>query len=460
MKIRIKTKKDLKEYPIESLFGPVSNLKITGPIKDNVPMWHSFHLKWKKKSLLSVSGKKKYSKEPCRHAAVKFYNNIHAAIPAFVSVYGKIRGSASEILEAGKKYPCSCEPTVLKSVTVADESKPWSKPDKPVWEILKGPQQGISPDKTLPRGPVLEGSLTGEKKYSSHSLRPVYPAVAGFYVLMESRLKFESWLIDQQYGTIIPEGNELGLRPGFRWDPDSPDRFPSRYLQTRILYEEFAGCDDAYGERLSRNFFDYLTLAALGEATYARSKGSFRGDADSFDESSHSMKCQLDPRKILPLCEAIFEKVPWGGGYGGEPWARIAKAAMGFFSLDRVRFIDSVVDLSHHGGLAFNKGMILQNPPSITGYRGMLTHKTRKGLLDPSGGRHAVPHEVLRWVQRLTGEGVLPRITHLDPVKDVTVPILIWGTGDLDFVIEGKKAKETREFYPEQREVGDPVYEG
>jgi hypothetical protein len=63
---------------------------------------------------------------------------------------------------------------------------------------------------------------------------------------------------------------------------------------------------------------------------------------------------QYDPKASLPKLRDLFLEC-WLQPYGGSAWAIISETAMKYWSMPPEIFIDHCVDLSHHGGLAFDK---------------------------------------------------------------------------------------------------------
>ena len=68
--------------------------------------------------------------------------------------------------------------------------------------------------------------------------------------------------------------------------------------------------------------------------------------------------------KYLRLTARIFRDENWMGGFGGEPWAKIAETTRDFLrgKLTHPVFIDHVFDLRHNGGTLFDKhAMVAKN---------------------------------------------------------------------------------------------------
>lgn len=119
-----------------------------------------------------------------------------------------------------------------------------------------------------------------------------------------------------------------------------------------------------YSERLTDKLFcalrDYLTLASFGEARHAlyKSKGIIEDIENSGRVTAYTKAANYDPVKFLPQTIDLFKNYDWiDTAYGGDAWASIAQAAlMGWEGkLTKMVWIDHAVDLSHNGGLAFDK---------------------------------------------------------------------------------------------------------
>lgn len=61
--------------------------------------------------------------------------------------------------------------------------------------------------------------------------------------------------------------------------------------------------------------------------------------------------------QFLEQAVNIFGNYNWGGGYGGQKWADVAKCALdrAMNRLDKIQFIDRAFDLKHNGGPIFDK---------------------------------------------------------------------------------------------------------
>lgn len=125
---------------------------------------------------------------------------------------------------------------------------------------------------------------------------------------------------------------------------------------------------------LSQTLLDYITMACLGEA---RHSNVVRNRDTSTNPLFHAMVLvgsKLDREstwaatpyldtlwgraQTLAHLKDLFHSLDWGGGsYGGPAWGLIAERAHEFTigSLTPMLFIDTIVNVVHNGGWAFNK---------------------------------------------------------------------------------------------------------
>jgi hypothetical protein len=74
---------------------------------------------------------------------------------------------------------------------------------------------------------------------------------------------------------------------------------------------------------------------------------------------SFDLAKQMDPVKFMSVAAEIFDESGWHGAYGGENWARIARAWLKLRETesgpDLVVILDHIYDLQHNTGTVFNK---------------------------------------------------------------------------------------------------------
>ncbi len=141
------------------------------------------------------------------------------------------------------------------------------------------------------------------------------------------------------------------------------------FLQSSALFiEDFTAYKKEFERKLARVLFDYLALAAFGEARHA--------EPDTIEDTvfARPQSCKIlsrntaydratthDPKKFLPYIVSLFRNRDafCGGCVGGDSWARIAESALLYFTMPAPVFIDHVVDLSHNGGICFDKPVLV-----------------------------------------------------------------------------------------------------
>lgn len=225
--------------------------------------------------------------------------------------------------------------------------------------------------------------------------------------------------------------------------------------------EIFIGCTELGAElepyaktfiaRIARNIFDYLLLACWGEMRHASTEGLSR-------KSTYKKGIDFDPIYSLPVLATAFRTLHWGSGYGGTVWAKIVEAASIYLTFNPILFLDHAVDLSHHGGLVFNKGIIVDQPEKYR-YLFMLNAKQDGSILalkDCYFNDPALPIEVhskclneLRVARTIDSFRGPPSISN--------VPFIAWGTKVLthDLLLEllevrqyGSQEEEEKESRP------------
>ena len=162
---------------------------------------------------------------------------------------------------------------------------------------------------------------------------------------------------------------------------------------------------DRFTQKLGEILHDYLFLICGGEARHAISKSQYYipnipyGGARS--ESYDKLK-QYNPRQASDVLIKLFSSPCRENSYGGAKWANIAQAVKMFYEknsnpnhIDVI--IDHCVDLSHNGGICFNKSEAnMLRTYSSDRYIAFLDHKRKsKTIVDL----------VEKWQRNMWGEG-------------------------------------------------------
>lgn len=133
---------------------------------------------------------------------------------------------------------------------------------------------------------------------------------------------------------------------------------PSEVSPARArLKDEICNAREDFGRILANLLFDVIVRMCFGEARHAYERCGYviQEIAPKMDRKTvYKFAEQFDPKTSLPKLRNLFLEC-WLQPYGGSTWAIIAETAMKYWSLPEVIFIDYCVDLSHHGGLAFDK---------------------------------------------------------------------------------------------------------
>ena len=280
--------------------------------------------------------------------------------------------------------------------------------DKPIPPTIP-PAKPHTPKSTLPSIPILydpiEGdSLTDGEPHIPTASRPIGSSVMGLYVLEELSNTLSLFLLSRGY--LVSRGVWTDKVEDWRnetvWADHLDDKFPGTGWQVYQQVEAFWRYKHTYERTLARNLFDYLAVIALGEARHGRNV-LFDGVSKRSAGRSSMFKGALtyDPRHFLPAVATAFEEGMYGGGYGGGSWGKICRAAAKYFQFKDmpIVFADHVVDLSHNGGVAFNKDIIFSRDMTDSAYIRMLDKKKEGSLLN-STLTLTLPWDVFMWVRR------------------------------------------------------------
>jgi len=189
------------------------------------------------------------------------------------------------------------------------------------------------------------------------------------------------------------------------------DSFKTSIVKLRQDFDAYRGW---YNDNLARVLFDYLATSCFAEFRHTKkfSENKFlnkvikeevfpSGAALLTRQHAQKKSWKYSPQKFLPILSKYFKSkdVLWEDGYGGKPWAKIAKAALTYYEFPPEVFIDHVVDLGHNGGLCYDKGVLVQyNADSEDELEIYLTKKTKSCIFSK---HHPCSKEVWdKFVQR------------------------------------------------------------
>lgn len=123
------------------------------------------------------------------------------------------------------------------------------------------------------------------------------------------------------------------------------------------LKDDICNARRNYGRTLARILFDLIVKMCFGEARHAHDRCGIvvpEITPEMTRKTAYEFAGQFDPDTALPILRDLFLEC-WLQPYGGSKWAIIAETAMKYRTLPPEIFIDYCVDLSHYGGLAFDK---------------------------------------------------------------------------------------------------------
>jgi len=242
-----------------------------------------------------------------------------------------------------------------KGLKVDYPAKPANKP------VMAPDPAGEAISTATVEGEALTGT-GGPDSIQKHVYREAMSSVTSLYVLQE----VGQALIARGYA---PNATTADL-------PDTLYPMLARFWSFKADYER----------TLARNFFDYLTVACVGELRHADWL-AFPGGKPVNRHDAYRKSLTYDPRTILPAAAKAFNGGKWGGSFGGKKWGKIAQSAALYFKFRQhpLVFADHVVDLAHNGGIAFNKGYLVHLEHSDATYLKLLDRKRVGGLLDWQG---------------------------------------------------------------------------
>lgn len=285
-------------------------------------------------------------------------------------------------------------PTVKKAAEIEVDfptDTPLPKPEKPAAKPKASKSKFFS---AAIEGPAITDGTGDANTWKNQTLmRDMEGSVAGLYVLEEMNMTAE-------------------------WEK-CPEALVSKFKAFRKGYQT----------RLARNLFDYLAIASMGEARHWNGNKGYTL-IPQIRHVAWAMALTCDPRSFLPILSNIFHKGTWGGSYGGPKWGAIADGAAHYFKHgDKpLMFSDHVVDLSHNGGPAFNKGIIFRCE-NWAQYVAMLDRK-RDGSLLQGDHKLVIGPKVFAWLEMLKMFEALDVDTKtvVEVKPDPETPAMKWGS--------------------------------
>jgi hypothetical protein len=180
------------------------------------------------------------------------------------------------------------------------------------------------------------------------------------------------------------------------------------------LRQDFDFLYKNYTSNLALMLRDYLILSCFSEARHSRTMAT-KTLSPTIPEASRSLAWQYvvnyDPISSVPKLLDVFGAI-WAYGFGGRAWKKIAKTIQMYGTVDDTVFIDYVVDLTHNGGCALNKGALIEMNCEV---EKLLSYKKDYSLLfskpeyyDSEIHSKALHPEVTFLITRAKNLGLLP----------------------------------------------------
>lgn len=136
---------------------------------------------------------------------------------------------------------------------------------------------------------------------------------------------------------------------------------PFKRSHERWLYD-FEAYKSAFEEKFAFMLHDYIVLACFGEARHAGNPNYCKAYIEEVPyckkrDDAYEYALSYNPVSILKTCYELFSAEWYDEAFGGKSWAKITRAGLMFYNnaIPKSTFIDHCVDLSHNGGMAFNK---------------------------------------------------------------------------------------------------------
>lgn len=150
------------------------------------------------------------------------------------------------------------------------------------------------------------------------------------------------------------------------------------------LKDDVCNARKNYSRTLARLLFDLIVKMCFGEARHAHDQCGIVIPEIPYEtdrKGIYEFAEQFNPKKAVPRLRDLFLEC-WLEPYGGSKWAIIAETAMKYWSLPPEIFVDYCVDLSHYGGLAFDKPEAGFHVWHKRKYLDMLDSKRNGSILD------------------------------------------------------------------------------
>jgi len=136
---------------------------------------------------------------------------------------------------------------------------------------------------------------------------------------------------------------------------------PDPFKRFQVAWaRDFQAYKALFETRTARALFDYLALISWGEARhswgYTTPAVWIPAVGPGGDRSAaYYRAARYDPADFLPKVHSLFNFDWTSRAYGGESWAKIARAAMLYGRIPDAVFIDHCADLRHNSALCFDK---------------------------------------------------------------------------------------------------------
>lgn len=157
-------------------------------------------------------------------------------------------------------------------------------------------------------------------------------------------------------------------------------------IKINAAYNQVAEDKTRYDRKLALLLHDYIVGICLAEARHAdyRAEQHIPGLRESGGGEGRlgvALQAHLyEPKALLVSLIELFS-LKWTTAYGGAAWQKIAEAGLMYYTQPHSVFIDHAADLSHNGGLAFDKCFLI-GLDSESNYKQMLDAKRDTTIWD------------------------------------------------------------------------------